>query len=104
MGGGNVGPAAPVILWRAGGGSHRAVREIRTPRSLRASRLAPGRSALDSWPVLPTLPLMPAWPRLSPQSCITGPGPFSLGLPEEIKRDPGNLSFLSNDLPELGGL
>ena len=62
------------------------------------------RSALDSWPVHPTLPLMPAWPRLSPQSCITGPGPFSLGLPEEIKRDPGDLSFLSNDLPELGVL
>ena len=61
-------------------------------------------SARDSWPVLPTLPLISAWPRLSPQCCITGPGPFSLGLPEEIKRDPGNLSFLSNDLPELGGL
>ena len=30
-----------------------------------------------------------------------GPGPFSLGLPEEIKRDPGNLNFLSNDLREL---
>ena len=59
------------------------------------------RSALDSWPVLPVLPLVPVWPCLSPQSCITGSGPFSLGLPEEIKRDPGNLNFLSNDLREL---